>query len=91
VPTYHNESIDHGDVVSHPSIRSVAAGDLQVGPQLRQEGDGGPVLQVAVQVLLEAGLDQSGEVSHHARGDRDLRQHVHLELRSERIRKPHVP
>jgi hypothetical protein len=36
------------------------------------------VLLVAVQVLLETGLDQGSEVGQHAGDDRDLGQHVHL-------------
>ena len=52
--------------------------DLEVGPELGEEGDGAPVLQVAVQVLLEAGLDERGEVGDHAGRDGDLGEHVHL-------------
>ena len=63
---------------------------MKVGPELGQEADWGPVLQVVVQVLLEAGLDQSGEVGHHSRRDRDFRQHVHLEVGSEWVWEAHV-
>ena len=51
---------------------------LKVGSELGQEADGGPVLEVAVQVLLEAGLDQGRKVGHHPWRDGNLRQHVHL-------------
>ena len=52
---------------------------LEVGPQLGEEGDRGPVLQVAVQVLPEAGLDQRREVCDHPRSNGYLGQHVNLE------------
>ena len=74
----HDESVDHGDVVSHPGLGCVAGAVLQVGPQLREERYRGSVLQETVQVLLEVRLDQSSKVGHHPRGDGDLGQHVHL-------------
>ena len=52
---------------------------LKVGPQLREEADRGSILEVAVQVLLEGWFDERGKVGHHARGDRYLREHVHLQ------------
>jgi len=87
----HDESIDHGDVVSHARISSIATGVLEICSQLGQEGDWGSVLQVAVQVLLETWFDQSSVIGHHAGCNRDLGQHVHLEIWSKWIRKPHVP
>jgi len=33
-PKIHDQSINRRDIVSHPSIHSIAAGVLEVGPQL---------------------------------------------------------
>jgi len=33
-PNTHDQSINRRDIVSHPSIHSIAAGVLEVGPQL---------------------------------------------------------
>ena len=57
---------------------------LQVGPELGQKADRSPVLQVAVQILLEARLYQGSEVGHHAGSDGDLRQHVNLDRQIDR-------
>ena len=74
----HDESVDHGDVVSHPGLGCVAGAVLKVGPQFREERYWSSVLQETVQVLLELRLDQRSKVGHHPRGDGDLGQHVHL-------------
>ena len=55
---------------------------LKVGPELGEERDRGPVLQVAVEVLPEAGLDQGREVGDHTRCDGYLGQHVNLDARN---------
>ena len=87
----HDKCIDHRDVVSHSSLCCSARAGLKVCPQLGEEGDGDPVLEEAVQVLLEAGLDQGRKVGDHSRRDGDLWQHVHLEVGREGVREPHVP
>jgi len=87
----HDESVDHGDVVSHASLHCSAAARLEVGSQLGEEGDRSSVLQKAVQVLLEAWLDQCREVVDHPRSNGDLWQHLNLEVGSEGVGQPHVP
>ena len=88
----HHQSVDHRDVVTHSPILSIQprCPILKVSPELRQEADGGAVLQVVVQVLLEAGLDEAREVGDHPRRDGDLGQHVHLQVGGEGVGQPHV-
>mgnify|MGYP001177838368 CR=1 FL=1 len=86
----HDKGINHRDVVSHPGLGCSAGVCLKVVSQLCGEGAGGPGLEVAVQVLLEAGLDQGRKVGDHPRRDGNLWQHVHLKVGSEGVWQPHV-
>ena len=88
----HHQSVDHRDVVAHSPILGIQprCPILKVSPELRQEADWGAVLQVVVQVLLEAGLDQRGEVGHHPRRNGDLWEHVHLQVGGEWVWEAHV-
>lgn len=66
--------------------------NLHVAPQFRQEGDGRASLQIRVQILLELRRrDQRGIVNNCTRRQSDLSQQVHLQVRSERVRQPHIP
>ena len=78
--------------MEHPSVYSVEHPvENPVKIQLSCVPDGRAVLEVAVEVLLEAGLDEGGVVGDGPRRDGDVRQHLDLEVGREGVREAHVP
>ena len=66
--------------------------DLHYAAQLGQEGHWPARLEIRVQILLQCRwLNHGCKVRQDTRSVADFRQHVHLEVRREWIRQPHVP
>eukprot|EP00982_Pelagococcus_subviridis_P006685 30248-Pelagococcus_subviridis.AAC.2 len=87
-----HERVQERDIVARPRGRRRARLELELPAEIRAEIRGRAVLQKRVQLLPQRRRSERVlRVRDDPRGLRDLREEVHLEVRRERVRQPHVP